>query len=1346
MMDKDSFQRKANPKFSLVIMVILLIQLLSINSFLVIDRADAVIPSDEDKNQGGNGTGDFQGTWYVDSGQDLSRANQTLNLTGSLIINGTGRLVLTNFTLNFNNSYNGEYNLIVRSGGTLELLDNSSITSNLTTARYAIIVEPGGTAILNSSTIEYCGWSEQHPGLKLLFEHNNTAITNSSINFVTFNNTYSGITVFNKTGNLTIRNSIITNSVIGIQVLSASFINISKNNISGNLKNGITLSSSRNITLMNNSVIGNVNIGLDILNSSGIKIFNNNLSNNEYGIYSLNSSLFLKGNYNFNNSKWGVYSAGKPVGIKNDTFMSYKGGLHNNLGRLWQEYYLSVSVKDSATLLPLVNVNVTTRNRYSADVSSVKTNLSGSAPVLNLTSFQVLNDNSTKYFTPHNVTAEKTGYETGYAEPEVNISANIQLTMYLDATPPPPVVDYIQVERAPGGLLTWVGPGNYGIGETETLYCVGYNFTFGYVSEMNASWSVTDTALASVSPSSGNSTILSIKTVLNGGSFILRATYLGLTNETGLLTVLPAEEDYIVITDAPGGIGTWVGPHFLPVNGNEKLYCSVYNITGGYLYDGNATWLTSNPYISSINYSGISTNLSALAEGTTFAEATYTTSDKINLTNETGLITIIEFTIDSIVIRTEPFGKGAWVGPGTYQNIQSVKFYCAGYNISWGYLYDVTASWALLGDDIGWFGTTSDSGIELFITNEGSAYVTAGILGLANSTGLINILSPLPDLSITAGDITFDPPEQPFEEFIPVTIQIKVSNLGGSFATNTAMDVYDITPPDSDTVLVDSITMGAFGLLETKYFNITWKPEGIGTHSLMFFLDEPNMLSEFDESNNFLELTVAVKKYVPDLIKIVIEPEDGAVEAGEVLQFKAIGTFENGTSRTLLPYEFTWSSTGGAKINSTGHFYSLKMGIYNITAATERITNETQVTVNAGPLEIIEVYPNPIKMEVGRTVKFTAYGYDQYFNEIYILPNWWVSGGGNITIEGEFTASQEGQWTIFAEFMGVSGNATVRVQSATLILNRIMVFPWKVVIVKGEEFQFFAVGVDDRGTEHVLTPHWTKTGGGTLSSTGMFNASTAGRWTVTAEQGGISGSATVIVSESSGILHQETFEDPRSNAVVTASFAGSGTVWINKLESVQSLIKPPSWFIVAGAYYDITVTEKLLINWISISLPYNPGAIPQDSAGLEAKLMLYSWSETEREWLPSENSEVDTITRKVTCNVTHLTIFTPMIEKDQGGAEPHDDEGFNFAVLALLIVVIIIIIVVTFWFTARFRPDLAEKIPGAGVFVQTEPKESKPQRPPQIRKIVIVRRQMHVRNRGEVKPEESKVSEDELEE
>jgi hypothetical protein len=771
----------------------------------------------------------------------------------------------------------------------------------------------------------------------------------------------------------------------------------------------------------------------------------------------------------------------------------------------------------------------------------------------------------------------------------------------------------------------------------------------------------------------------------------------------------------------------------------------VYNISGGYLYDGNATWLTSNPYISSINNSGISTNLSALAEGTTFAEATYTTSDKINLTNETGLITIIEFTIDSIVIRTEPLGKGAWAGPGTYQNIQSLKFYSAGYNKTWGYLYDVDASWILDGDNIGWLSTSSGPEVELFITNEGSAMVTAGILGLANSTGLIKILKPMPDLSITAGDITFSPSEQPFEEFMPVNIGVKVANKGGSIEINTGLIVYDIAPPDSNTIVVDSVSMNAFDLFEEKHFNITWKPEGIGTHRLMFFLDEFNVLSEFDESNNFLELNVPVKKYVPDLVKIVIESEKNNIDAGEVLQFKARGTFDNGSSRMLLPFEVSWSSTGGAKINSTGHFYSLKMGTYNITAAAERIKNETQVTVNAGPLEMIEVYPNPIKMEVGKTVKFTAYGYDQYFNEIYILPTWWVSGGGNITIEGEFTASQEGQWTIFAEFMGVSGNATARVQSATLNLNRIMVFPWKVVIVKGEEFQFFAIGVDDGGTEHVLTPYWTKTGGGTLSSTGMFNASTAGRWTVTAEQGGKSGSATVIVSESAGILHQETFEDPRSNAVVTASFAGSGTVWINKLESVQSLIKPPSYFIIAGAYYDITVTEKLLINWISISLPYNPGAIPKDYIGLEAKLMLYSWSDTEREWLPCENSEVDTITRTVTCNVTHLTIFTPMIEKDQPVQKQEEDE-FNFAILAIVVIVIIIIIIVTFWFTARFRPDLAEKIPGAGVFVQTEPTESKPQRPPQIRKIVIVRRQMQVRKKGETKPDESKVDEEELEE
>jgi hypothetical protein len=113
-----------------------------------------------------------------------------------------------------------------------------------------------------------------------------------------------------------------------------------------------------------------------------------------------------------------------------------------------------------------------------------------------------------------------------------------------------------------------------------------------------------------------------------------------------------------------------------------------------------------------------------------------------------------------------------------------------------------------------------------------------------------------------------------------------------------------------------------------------------------------------------------------------------------------------------------------------------KPGIKNITVRideeneieeSDETNNEAslEVTVEPGPLVRIEVEPFLAYLELNETLQYSAKGYDAYDNELYISPEWNVSGGGIIYQRGFFIAKYPGNWTVYANDSGISGYAIV---------------------------------------------------------------------------------------------------------------------------------------------------------------------------------------------------------------------------------------------------------------------------------------------------------------------------------
>lgn len=91
--------------------------------------------------------------------------DQVIHSSGSIVIENGGNLTLQNTILIMNLTSNGEYNITVKGGGTLWIVQNSTMKSN-STYKFVIYLEPGSQLYIKNSSIQDIGYSYQ-PGLEI---------------------------------------------------------------------------------------------------------------------------------------------------------------------------------------------------------------------------------------------------------------------------------------------------------------------------------------------------------------------------------------------------------------------------------------------------------------------------------------------------------------------------------------------------------------------------------------------------------------------------------------------------------------------------------------------------------------------------------------------------------------------------------------------------------------------------------------------------------------------------------------------------------------------------------------------------------------------------------------------------------------------------------------------------------------------------------------------------------------------------------------------------------------------------------------------------------------------------
>ncbi len=189
-----------------------------------------------------------------------------------------------------------------------------------------------------------------------------------------------------------------------------------------------------------------------------------------------------------------------------------------------------------------------------------------------------------------------------------------------------------------------------------------------------------------------------------------------------------------------------------------------------------------------------------------------------------------------------------------------------------------------------------------------------------------------------------------------------------------------------------------------------------GDHTYQFFTSDGEI--------EILTNKMKIKVDVGPLARIIIDPNSTTITTDDYQLFTAKGFDKD---NNILSISLYWDISGGGIIDQNGNFTASKPGNWTIYANESGISGNTSITVILGAIDQIKIYPTDIEINVSESINFVVKVYDSDNNEINISPKWEVNGGGIIDQTGHFTAANPGNWTVYANSSGISGNASITV-------------------------------------------------------------------------------------------------------------------------------------------------------------------------------------------------------------------------------------------------------------------------------------------------------------------------------
>ena len=260
---------------------------------------------------------------------------------------------------------------------------------------------------------------------------------------------------------------------------------------------------------------------------------------------------------------------------------------------------------------------------------------------------------------------------------------------------------------------------------------------------------------------------------------------------------------------------------------------------------------------------------------------------------------------------------------------------------------------------------------------------------------------------------------------------------------------------------------------------------------------------------------------VRTLQSLQVAPATPSVALGNPKQFKATGTYSDGTTQDLTSTA-TWTSsqTSVATISANGLVNTKATGTSTIMATSGSVSGSTTLTVTAAALVSIAVTPPAPSVAAGNTQQFTATGAftDGSRQDISASVSWTATASiASITSSGLAKGLAVGAATITAASGSISGSASLMVTKA--VLSSIAITPEASSVPLGLLEQFTATGTFSDGSTEDLTSSVTWASShptiASIAKGGLAAARNLGEAQISAASGTIDASTTMTVNTAS---------------------------------------------------------------------------------------------------------------------------------------------------------------------------------------------------------------------------------------
>ncbi len=697
-------------------------------------------------------------------------------------------------------------------------------------------------------------------------------------------------------------------------------------------------------------------------------------------------------------------------------------------------------------------------------------------------------------------------------------------------------------------ILVSPASASVGVGFTDQFTATG-SYSDGSSQNLSSSvtWGVSNSALASIS-SSGL-----VSAVLNGPAIITATS--GSITGTAPLTITVSLVSIIV---------TPAFPTIAP--GTAQQFKAMGTFTDGSTKDitGTVNWSSSDSTKATIGSSGPTSGLAhALAAGpSTITASSGSISASTTLTVSHGTLTSITVTPATSTIPlgvAQQFTAVGAFNDGTSQDITNTVTWTS----SQPALVSITVSGAATARSTGTVTIIATSGavsgsttsVTVSAANIMSIAIQGGDAAIANgTTGKLNAIGTFNDGSTR--DVSYS---ATWTSSVPAFATVvsggrvqsvspgqttMTATLGGQSisvnltVTNATLVSISITPSISSIAAgtqVPFLATGLFSDSSTQVIttNVTWASTDMtvaaisnasGTHGIATAIAGGNVtISATPTFGTSVTGTAQLNITGASLVSIALTPATAVLGPAATLQYKAIGTFSDGTSQNLNTAA-TWSTSSAsvATVTTYGQATGQSAGITTITASLGGISATSNVVVDSYALTSIAVTPSTSNLPQQIAAGFTAIGTfaDGQQVDLTLVVAWTSSNASVATVsnvsgmKGMAMGVAPGTSTISALFSGQVGTAALTVTNVTL--QTLAITPASPNISLGNSQKFVAAGTFSDGSTMDLSTQvaWNSSNvnAAVIDAFGIATSASSGTTTIAAALNGVNTTAILTVN------------------------------------------------------------------------------------------------------------------------------------------------------------------------------------------------------------------------------------------